>query len=293
MEGEYKMELNSNANNKPKNITTSIYTGIAIGFVTFIVSTLIFLILGWMLIVLAGIGGDAAIMWILFVWPPVLGVLISVFVGVRSGLRKYKNIKSGTLSTSMSAVTLFILWVLTNVFANVGWSMLYLLFNPTYNENLFNSANILSSLFSGMIAGLLQWLLLIRIIPNVGRGRLAIWIPISIFGWVFAPIVNNLWTAREGMFILVSAISALTIAVLQWLILRKYSKLAFWWFPAQIIDFAAVSLLSRSNIILNIFVTNFLFGMVGSIASGIAIVFILKKPLDVSRLETENIAEPS
>lgn len=221
------------------------------------------------------------------------------FLAARKGATDINQSETGTSSTTISkaqipAVALFFLWIMTNVFANIGWGMLYPLFNPSYDENLFTIADIASSLSSGMIAGLLQWVLLILIIPNANRRLLALWIPASMFGWAIASIINALLTVPDGMSILVSIVSGLTIGILQWFILRKYSKSAFWWIPASVVDLVAISLFFQSSILENIsdiYVMNFLFGMVGSIASSIAIVFILKKPLSISKVEAENIVE--
>ena len=169
--------------------------------------------------------------------------------------------------------------------------MLYPLFIPLSPT----IANIVIQLSSGMIAGLLQWLLLIMIIPKANRWFLALWIPATMLGWAIISIIIAFVAIPSGMSILVSVIRGGTIGVLQWLVLQKYSKVALWLIPANIIDIVAASLLPRfifENInIPNMTIGNIVVGVIGSIATSIAIVFISKKALSVSNLETENIAE--
>jgi hypothetical protein len=204
--------------------------------------------------------------------------------------------ETGTSSTTITktqipAIALFLLWITTNVFANIGWTMLYPLFIPLSPT----IANIVIQLSSGMIAGLLQWLLLIMIIPKANRWFLALWIPATMLGWAIISIIIAFVAIPSGMSILVSVIRGGTIGVLQWLVLQKYSKVALWLIPANIIDIVAASLLPRfifENInIPNMTIGNIVVGVIGSIATSIAIVFISKKALSVSNLETENIAE--
>ena len=218
------------------------------------------------------------------------------FLDAQKGAVDTDQSETGTSSTAITktkipAIALFLLWITTNVIANIGWATLFPLFKPLSPT----IANIALNLSSGLIAGLLQWLLLILIFPKVNRWLLALWIPTSMLGWAIVPIIFAIVTIPSGMVILVSVIRGGTIGVLQWFVLKKYSKVALWLIPANIIDIVAVSTLPRfifENIrIPNVTTGNIIVGVVGSIATSIAVVFISKKALPASNLETENIAE--
>jgi hypothetical protein len=172
------------------------------------------------------------------------------FLAARQGATNINQSETETSPTTssklrMPALGLLFLWIMTNVLANISWSPLYSLFNPTYDDSTFTVASIATGLSSGMIAGIFQWLLLIFIFPKFNRWLLALWIPASMLGWAIVSVIYALVTVPDGMDILISAVSGLTIGVLQWLILQKYSKAAFWWIPANLIDFVVASLLSQ------------------------------------------------
>ena len=218
------------------------------------------------------------------------------FLAARKGAAGVTQTGTGSPSTPASkrrlpALALWFLWLITNGLANLGWGMVYPLFNPTFDESHYAIANIASGVSSGMIAGFLQWLLLILVIPNASRRILAFWLPASIFGWAIAPIIYALVTVPTTMSLLIYGVNGVTIGILQWLILRKYSKTALWWIPASVIDWVAVTVLAQSNILVNLsdfYLINFILGMVGAFVSSIAIVLILRKTPDLDSLQTEN-----
>jgi len=99
--------------------------------------------------------------------------------------------------------------------------------------------------------------------------------------WHTTSIAYAFLTIPPNLEILISAVGGLTIGLLQWFILQKYSKVAFWWIPAQLIDSILASLLFWPiwDNISNQNVANAMSGVAGSIASSIAIVYILKQTL--------------
>jgi hypothetical protein len=223
--------------------------------------------------------------WLMILGP--IGYLIYWF-------KKTKNPLTTISKKQLPGPVLGILWLMTHGVVYFIWSQLYSLFNPTFDKSLYAVADIATDISIGLIVGILQCLLLILVLPNANRRILAMWIPASILGWAIGSIIGTFVTASSGMSFLVSVVSGLTIGILQWLILRKFSKVALWWIPARIIDWVAFPLLAKSYVLDNVSDINlikFLFGVAGSIASSIAIVFILNKTLSVSKGETENIAE--
>jgi hypothetical protein len=113
--------------------------------------------------------------------------------------------------TRIPAAALVFLWILTNIFANFGWSMLY----PFFITLSPATAAIILSLSSGLIAGLLQWLILIVIIPKADRRLLALWIPATMVGWAIIRIMITFVAIPSGMTILISVIRGGTLGVLQ------------------------------------------------------------------------------
>jgi len=203
--------------------------------------------------------------------------------------------------TQIPPIALFFLWITTIVFANLGWAALY----PLFISQHFSNISVVLTLSCGLIAGLLQWLLLTLIIPKADRHLLALWIPATMLGWASISIIFalrsimstifDLAAIPSGIAIVFSVIRGGTIGLLQWLVLKKYSQVAFWLIPANIIDFVAASLLPGlifGNIYIpSVIIRNVVIGVVGAIASSIAIFYISKMGLHAPNIETENIAE--
>jgi hypothetical protein len=195
--------------------------------------------------------------------------------------------------TQIPGVALFFLWIATNVFANIGWSMLRPLFGPTSSPITI----IVLNLSSGLIAGVLQWLLLMLIIPNAQRRHLALWIPATMVGWAIISIIVAFVTLPSGIgtTIFVAIIRGGTMGVLQWLVLQKYSKIALWWIPANIFDILAVTFLPRfifeTFTIRNMMIGNTVIAVLASIVTSIAIVFISKQVHPSPDSETAPVIE--
>jgi hypothetical protein len=188
----------------------------------------------------------------------------------------------------LPAPVLALFWLIAGVLANVSWTALYNWFNPTYEESLFTLANLAAGVAAGVIAGLLQWLILLLGVPKVNRWLLVSWIPVTILGWAIGASLYTFVTGSTGMYFLISAVTGLVLGILQWVILQKFSKAAIWWIPANVVDWVAAWILGQSSFMLNVpdpIVYSILIGVVGSITSSIALIFILGKTFSASKAE--------
>ena len=187
------------------------------------------------------------------------------------------------------AIAIFFLWILTTILANIGWSLLF----PAFVSLPPTIGYILLSLTCGLIAGLLQWQILVFLIPNASRKSLALWVPASMLGWGIINIIYAIIPNLIGMNIfLISLIRGGTIGLLQWLILKIYFKEAIWLIPANIIDFLAYLLILdfifMNFSIPNMIIGNIIFGLFSSIATSIVIVYISKKDISDPNLDIGN-----
>jgi len=185
----------------------------------------------------------------------------------------------------LPAPVLALFWLVANVLANVSWGAFFNWFNPTYEESLFTFANIAAGVASGVIAGFLQWLILLVGIPKANRWILASWIPATMFGWGISAALYAFLPGSTGIYFLASAFTGLVLGVLQWLILQKFSKAAIWWIPANVVDWVAAWIVGQSAFMLNISnatVYSTIIGVIGSITSSVAFIFILGKTFSAS-----------
>ncbi|HLO16486.1 MAG TPA: hypothetical protein VK206_16760 [Anaerolineales bacterium] len=181
---------------------------------------------------------------------------------------------------------IILLWLMSNVLARTSGYFTFSWVNPSYEQSLFVVANIAAGLADGMIAGLLQWLILLVVIPNANRWILAGWVLATTLGSAIA-IALAVFTPLTTIvvFFIISAVSGLVFGFLQWLILQRFSKTAIWWIPANVVDGIAgwiAAQLILSSISGNV-VFGLITGVIGSIASSIALVFILTKNLADSK----------
>jgi len=182
----------------------------------------------------------------------------------------------GTTPTIMLGV----LWLLTNTVANVGWGLVYRLVNPNYEASLSTIGALVSGSATGLIAGTLQYALLaLLVFPKRNRLSLALWIPISVVGWIMAMAGFNFLPIRsDTIYFLTYLVSGLEIGVLQWLFLQKYSKVAIWWIAISMLDWVLNWAVYQSPLLYNLpnpVVLNLVVGLVSWIPSSIAISFIL------------------
>ena len=188
-----------------------------------------------------------------------------------------------------SSLVLALLWLATNTLGNIVWGSLYSMLNPTYDEGLLAFANITSGILAGMLAGVLQGLILVVALPKANRLTIAIWIPVTIIGWGLASMLYSVVLAVPTIvYLLLSIFIGLVLGGLQWFVLQKFSRIAIWWIPANVLDWVAGWVFGQFlfTLVSISFLYNLIIGVVSSIASCIAIVFILKKSEFNAGLET-------
>lgn len=178
------------------------------------------------------------------------------------------------------APLLWFLWLLTNAAANVGWSLTFNLINPNFQENLLSVASIASGITAGTIAGVLQWIILFLSIRNVNRLSLAAWIPATMIGWtISAAAFDFITVSSSAAYFALSIASGLVLGALQWLVLKNYSRIAIWWIAANAADWALIWAVNQTSWLYNIssfILYGFVAGLIASIISGVAIVYILR-----------------
>lgn len=178
------------------------------------------------------------------------------------------------------APLLWFLWLLTNAVANVGWGLTFSLINPNFRENLLSVANIASGMIAGTIAGALQWIILFLSIRNANRLSLAAWIPATMVGWtISAAAFDFITVSSSAAYFALSIASGLILGALQWFVLKNYSRIAIWWIAANAADWALIWAVNQTSWLYNLpsfFLYNFVVGVIASIISGVAIVYILR-----------------
>jgi hypothetical protein len=190
---------------------------------------------------------------------------------------------------TLSPFGLFILWILTNVFAN--WSLLAsLMIYPDTNEILFAARSLGASMAAGIIAGLLQFVILIFVLRTANRWLLAAWVPITILGWVLIALIYILLPSAGILGTVAVMGSQIIIGLLQWLLLRKYGQVAFLWIPALILDHL-MALFSSSAYALGDLVGGLSSGAASSIISSVVIVYILREYLVVVSEDARSLPE--
>jgi len=177
-------------------------------------------------------------------------------------------------------IILSVLWLLSNAVANVGWELTYRLVNPNYEASLSIIGALVSGTATGLIAGTLQFALLaLLVFPKRNRLSLALWIPISMAGWIIAMAgFNFLPISSDIIYFLTYLVSGLEIGVLQWLFLQKYSKVAIWWIAISTLDWIFNWAVYQSPLLYtlpNLVVLNLVIGLISWIPSSVAISFIL------------------
>ena len=190
----------------------------------------------------------------------------------------------------LSPFGLFILWILTNVFASLAWSLLASSIDPDANEILFAASSLGASIAAGTIVGLFQFLILIFVIRTANRWLLAIWVPITVVGWMLVALIYIIIPSAGILGTVFVVVNQMMIGMLQWLLLRKYEQTAFLWIPALILDHL-MALFSSSAYALGDLVGGLISGAASSIISSVVIVYILRKYLDIAPNETGNLAE--
>jgi hypothetical protein len=182
-------------------------------------------------------------------------------------------------AAAFPALALGILWLLTNAIANVGWGLTYGLVNPNFEESLFLTASLVSGAAAGLIAGILQFPLLMLALPGRNRLILATWVPLSMAGWVIALAAFNLFRiTSDALYFLIYLASGLEIGVLQWLVLQRHSRIAYWWIPASMMDWILNWAVFQSSLwyaFNNEVAYNFISGLISWIPTSIAIAILL------------------
>jgi hypothetical protein len=191
---------------------------------------------------------------------------------------------------TLSPFGLFILWILTNVFASLAWSLLASSIDPDANEIPFAAWSLGASMAAGITAGLLQFVILIFVLRTANRWLLAAWVPITVLGWALITLIYIILPSAGILGTVAVMGSQIIIGLLQWLLLRKHGQVAFLWIPALLLDQLLVSL-SFSAYALGDLVGGLISGVAGSIISSVVIVYILRKYLTVTSEDTKSLSK--
>ena len=234
------------------------------------------------------LNSESALMFFIFmVIPTGLGFALAWFLYRRAGLRP----DSTSPVRKLSSFGLFILWILTNVFAIFAWILLAPLTNPGASQILFAASSLGVSMASGIVAGLLQFMILISVLRTANRWLLAAWIPITVLGSVLATLIYIIFPSSAGILGTVIVMgSQSVIGLLQWLLLRKHGRTAFLWIPVLPLEHLIASL-SSSAYVLGDLVGGIISGAASSVISSVLIVYILRDYLDAASENTRSVPE--
>lgn len=229
---------------------------------------------------------SALMLFIFLVVPSGLGFALAWFLYRRAGLQP----EATSPVRKLSSFGLFMLWILTNVFAFFAWILLASLIDPSVSQILFAASSLGVNLAAGIVAGLLQFMLLISVLRTANRWLLAAWVPIAVLDWALVALIYILLPS-DGVLGAVMVIgSHMIIGLLQWLLLRKYGQAAFLWIPALLLD-QHIASLSSSAYVLGDLVGGIISGVASSVISSVVIVYILRDYLESSSENTRSIPE--
>jgi len=124
-------------------------------------------------------------------------------------------------------------WVIASAAAWAAGSLLQLAVTSSVPESVRDTAVISAthSAIWGLVAGLLQWLILRRLLSRTGG-----WVLASSAGWGVAGAVSGALIAdwgdnASGMVHIIG--TGLATGLLQWLVMREQVERAGWWVPAS------------------------------------------------------------
>ena len=140
-----------------------------------------------------------------------------------------------------------------------------------------------------IIQGLFQWLILFMALPNRKRGLLSLWIPAGLLSVIFQSMLMyfifeimdiSLGTEFLPYFIFFTGfLPSVLTGILQWLILQKYSKKAYWWI-INVLGIGMLGILPNLSLFRGNSMVYFIIDGCGAVASSFAIVYILKSAMD-------------
>ena len=190
-----------------------------------------------------------------------------------------------TASKNLQNILLYSQWILTNIAASIAIGTAYTVITSQTSSWIFNTYMVLPSIVGGIIAGLLQWLILRKQFPKSSQ-----WVIVTVIGWGLGVVLEIiLFQNLNENTILRAASNGLIVGLLQWLVLRQHFESAKWWILANIVDLVLGRLLDPYLAQLNynliqlhynpLLMVAALSGISTSLCTGIVLVYILRKPI--------------
>jgi hypothetical protein len=137
-------------------------------------------------------------------------------------------------------VAALIAWLVVSQVENIAGGTIQVGGRPRITEDYLSSYILIPVL--GLLAGLLQYLLLRRHLPRTGR-----WVAATALGLVMGLVAGRLTLyALQGTIgstllgVLSTALIGGSLGLAQWLVLRPCLRHAAWWIPANVLGWAVV-----------------------------------------------------